>query len=214
MWAGSLVRVAVAGLLSTVIVQYPAAADILTDGQRLIRSAYFSTACRQAAEELGIHSSDPRAITSAFARELSTWSPDVKAEAGVSRMGTLLAEDCTSATALLINVLRSNGIEAELAIFYTLRATSSRPESAALFDGVLVYVPAFDRFIDPLRPEESLKRLGDSGRLARLGTSRLHIRGPSLVRRADDPCASTCMMVISNIATRSERVRTETIRPH
>jgi hypothetical protein len=84
---------------------------------RLIQAAYFSDACRHEAAALAIAATaDADALFAAFARQLATVSrahqPDV------------LGEECKAPLVLLINLLRSNGIDAALA-FISMRRTDA-----------------------------------------------------------------------------------------
>jgi hypothetical protein len=173
----------------------PGLAATIVDIQ-LIRAAFFSDTCRQQAEALGItRTSDANALLAAFAglRRQPANSPAVEGK----------RDDCSVPAVLLINLLRGNGIDAEL--------VSATMAPADPIDRVLVYVPALDRYFDPALPleEQSLVDL-----LVRERAERKHILGPSLAGSARDACPSTCLHVYTAAANAMPRVRvkTETIR--
>ena len=175
----------------------PGLAATIVDTQ-LIRAAFFSDVCRQQAEALGIkRTSDANALLTAFAglRRQPANSPAAEGK----------RDDCSVPAVLLINLLRGNGIDAEL--------VSATTAPADPVDRVLVYVPALDRYFDPALPleEQSLVDL-----LVRERAERKHILGPSLAGSARDACPTTCMHVytVPDNATPRVPVKTETIRVH
>jgi hypothetical protein len=107
----------------------------------------------------------------------------------------------------LINLLRLNGIDAEL----VSATVTNESVPADPIERVLVYVPALDRYFDPALPleEQSLVDL-----LVRERAERIHLLGPSLAGNVRDACPSTCMHVYTAAANAMPRVRvkTETIR--
>ena len=168
---------------------------------QLIGAAFFSDACRQQAEALGIaRTPDANALVAAFAG-LKRRPANSRAAERQQR------DDCTVPAVELINLLRLNGIDAEL-VSATM-ANESVP--ADPIDRVLVYLPALDRYFDPALPleEQSLVDL-----LVRERAERKHILGPSLAGSGRDACPSTCMHVYTAAgnATPPVRVKTETIR--
>src|SRR6266481_4342162 len=178
----------------------PGLAATIVDIQ-LIRAAFFSDACRQQAEALGIaRASDANALLAAFAG-LKPRPANSRAAEGQQR------DDCTVSTVALINLLRLNGIDAEL-VSATMAKEAAPADQA---ERVLVYVPGLDRYFDPALPleEQSLVDL-----LVRERAERKHILGPSLAGRGSDACPSTCMHVYTAAgnATPPVRVKTETIR--
>jgi hypothetical protein len=172
-----------------------------TVDMQLIRAAFFSDACRQQAEALGItRTSDASALVAAFAG-LKRQPANSRAAVGQQR------DDCTVPAVALINLLRLNGIDAEL-----VSATMAKEAAPAdQVERVLVYVPALDRYFDPALPleEQSLADL-----LVRERAERKHILGPSLAGSGREACPSTCMHVYTAAgnATPPVRVKTETIR--
>jgi hypothetical protein len=172
-----------------------------TVDMQLIRAAFFSDACRQQAEALGItRTSDASALVAAFAG-LKRQPANSRAAVGQQR------DDCTVPAVALINLLRLNGIDAEL-----VSATMAKEAAPAdQVERVLVYVPALDRYFDPALPleEQSLADL-----LVRERAERKHVLGPSLAGSGREACPSTCMHVYTAAgnATPPVRVKTETIR--
>ena len=172
-----------------------------TVDMQLIRAAFFSDACRQQAEALGItRTSDASALVAAFAG-LKRQPANSRAAVGQQR------DDCTVPAVALINLLRLNGIDAEL-----VSATMAKEAAPAdQVERILVYVPALDRYFDPGLPleEQSLADL-----LVRERAERKHILGPSLAGSGREACPSTCMHVYTAAgdATPRVRVKTETIR--
>jgi hypothetical protein len=173
-----------------------------TVDMQLIRAAFFSDACRQQAEALGIaRTSDANALLAAFAR-----LPRPRANAPAA---DAQRDDCSVPVVLLISLLRNNGIDAELVSAAMIE--NGAPVPADPIDRVLVYVPALDRYFDPALPleEQSLVDL-----LVRERAERRHILGPSLPGSARDACPSTCMQIYTAAANAmpSVRVKTEAIR--
>ena len=177
----------------------PGRAATVVDMQ-LIRAAFFSDACRQHAEALGIaRTSDANALLAAFAGLQRR--PASSPTAGAQR------DDCSVPAVAVINLLRLNGIDAEL-----VSATMAKEAAPAdQVERVLVYVPTLARYFDPALPleEQSLVDL-----LVRERAERKHVLGPALGADARDACPSTCMHVYTAAgnATPPVRVKTETIR--
>jgi len=167
---------------------------------QLIGAAFFSDACRQQAEALGVtRTSDANALLAAFARLRRP--ANSRAAEGQQR------DDCAVPAVALIHLLRLNGIDAEL-VSATMAKEAAPADQA---ERVLVYVPGLDRYFDPALPleEQSLVDL-----LVRERAERKHILGPSLAGSGRDACPSTCMHVYTAAgnATPPVRVKTETIR--
>ena len=166
---------------------------------QLIRAAFFSDACRQHAEALGIaRTSDANALLAAFAGLQRR--PASSPTAGAQR------DDRSVPAVAVINLLRLNGIDAEL-----VSATMAKEAAPAdQVERVLVYVPTLARYFDPALPLEE-QSLVD---LVRERAERKHVLGPTLGADARDPCPSTCMHVYTAAgnATPPVRVKTETIR--
>jgi hypothetical protein len=164
---------------------------------QLIRATFFSDACRQQAEALGIaRTSDANALLAAFARLRPANPP-----AGSGR------DDCGVPAVAVINLLRLNGIDAEL-----VSATMAKEAAPAdQVERVLVYVPTLARYFDPALP---LEEQGLVDLLVRERAERKHVLGPALGADARDACPSTCMHVYTAAgnATPPVRVKTETIR--
>lgn len=138
----------------------------------LTRSAFFSDPCRQEAAALGIPPGlDADALFAAFTRRPKASSVEPQTSA------------CASPETLLINLFRSNGIEAELALVG--HPTSSSPTPARR---MLVYVPSLDRYVDATGAKPSIP---DRAAIARV--DRVHFAGPTLDPKARDRCVSVCM---------------------
>ena len=171
--------------------------------KRLMQSAYFSDACRQEAEALGIaRESDAVELFAAFAtlgRPIAFGADRPNAE----------RDDCKAPVVLLVNLLRLNGIDAEIVLASISRASAANGAPPDKIDRVLVYVPGRDRYFDPAAP------LGKQAVLDQIiaeKATRSHLVGPSLAGDAHDACRNTCMHVYSPRSEPSVRVRTETVR--
>jgi hypothetical protein len=176
---------------------------------RLIQSAYFSAACRNEAEALGIApTSDANELLTAFA----TVARHVASGAGRADMKNLDMEnsDCRVPVVLLINLLRLNRVDAELAFVSMSRASEADSASPGKIDRIVVFVPGLNRYVDPALP------MGKQAVLDRIiveQAMRVHLLGPSLAGDANGGCPNTCMHVHSPRSQSSVRVRTEAIRP-
>jgi hypothetical protein len=174
--------------------------------KRLIQAAYFSDACRGEAEALGVvATTDANALVTAFVagRGLVRAAPTTDAR----------RNDCREPVISLINLLRLNGISAELAFASNELMNTATVDGAPLgkSDRLLAYVPSLDRYLDPTVPR------GEQAALDRIiaeRATRTHILGPSLAGDARGGCPSTCMNVYSPRSQSSVRVRTEAIRVH
>jgi hypothetical protein len=173
--------------------------------QQLIRVAYFSDACRQAAEALGIaRTSDPNTLFAALAG-LGRRHPAPGADRPHAQR-----DDCAMPVVLSINVLRLNGVDAELVL------ASMTPSGAAadgapsdVIDRILIYVAALDRYFDPAAP---LAKQAVLDQIIRETAQRVHLLGPSLAGDARDACLDSCMHVYPPRRGPTVRVKTEVIR--
>lgn len=168
------------------------------DMKRLMQSAYFSAACRQAAEALGItRTADANALFAAFAplgRPIASGADRPDAE----------RDDCKAPVVLLVNLLRLNGIDAEIVLASISPASAANGAPPDKIDRVLVYVPGRDRYFDPAAP------LGKQAVLDQIiaeKATRSHLVGPSLAGDAHDACRNTCMHVYSPHSGSSVRAR-------
>ena len=170
-----------------------------TVGDRLVRAAFFSDACRQEGEALAVaRSSDANALVAAFG--------GLRRQRASASGADAVHEDCRVPAIVLINLLRLNGIDAELVSAATVKATTPADQT----ERVLVYVPALGRYVDPALPleEQSLVDL-----LVREQTQRTHLLGPSLGAHPGDACPDTCMHVYTaGNEIPPVRVKTEVIR--
>ncbi len=181
----------------------------------LVSAAYFSAACRHEAERLGIaRSADPQFLVAAFAQSLTADAPDARAE---RRAGSFDARSrsvgCDLPAVALINLLELNGIAAELALVSMPRAEpASGPAFSDRVDGVVVYVPALGRYVDPAATDSRANATFD--RVLAETAVRTHLIGPAPgADPAVDGCGGICMRVYS--ARRNSyvvRVQTEAIR--
>jgi hypothetical protein len=170
-----------------------------TVADRLVRAAFFSDACRQEGEALAVaRSSDANALVAAFA--------GLRRQRASASGADAVHEDCRVPAIVLINLLRLNGVEADLVFAKTVKGETRADQT----ERVLVYVPTLDRYVDPALPpeEQSLVDL-----LVRERAERTHLLGPSLGGNARDPCPDTCMHVYTaGNAMPPVRVKTEVIR--
>jgi hypothetical protein len=182
-------------------------ADTMAGGdrmKRLVQAAYFSAACRNEAEALGIvGTTDANALVTAF---VAVWGL-----VGVAPKTDVGHDDCGEPVVLLINLLRLNGVDAELAFVPNELTNAASVDGAPIgkADRPLVYVPSLDRYFDPVVP------LGEQAALHRITAEkamRTHILGPSLAGDSRGGCRSTCMNVYFRRNESSVRVRTEEIR--
>jgi hypothetical protein len=198
------VSAAAAALCVVAIVDMQAATGAGRDPMaRLIQSAYFSDACRQEAEALGIPpTSDANELLTAFA----TVARHVASGAGRLDMEN---SDCRVPVVLLINLLRLNRVDAELAFVSMSRASAADSASPDQIDRILVFVPGLNRYVDPAMP------MGKQAVLDRIvveNATRAHLLGPSLAGAGHGVCPNTCIHVHSPGSQSSVRVRTEVIR--
>jgi hypothetical protein len=159
------------------------------------RAAFFSDLCRQQAAALGLaRTSDPDVLLAAF----ETYFAGAPARSSATPIGA----DCLAPGILLINLLRLNGLDAELVL------ASTQPTSEVL--QVLVYVVALKRYLDPSLPRSEQS---DLDRLARETMRRVHFRRPLAGGNTRDPCFDDCMVVYAPGAGLSSiSVKTQTIR--
>jgi hypothetical protein len=176
----------------------------------LVSASYFSETCRHEAGLLGIeHTADARFLVAAFAQSMAAGAPDARAERRAdlldARSGSV---SCDLPAVALINLLRLNGVAAELVLASPTAnsAFTDRP------DGVLVYVPAFDRYVDPAATD--MRENATFDRNIRETAVRAHLIGPAPdADPALDRCGGICM---SEYWPRHDpyrvRVKTEAIR--
>ena len=171
---------------------------------RLVRAAFFSDECRMEAAALGIaQTTDANALLASFA----AFQLNLPPPAASHPMDTLSA-DCRAPAILLVNLLRHNGFEAELALASMQPANAV--DDAGEIDRILVYVTALDRYFDPAAPPGAQSAVDQ---IVRERASRVHLAGPSLAGDARDFCSQSC---IRHYTSRTEpppaAVKTETIR--
>jgi hypothetical protein len=111
----------------------------------LLSATYFSQPCRQEAEMLDIaRTTDARFLVAAFAQSMAAGASDARAERRAGSFdGRSGNPSCGLPVVALTNLLRLNGIAAELVV-----VQKARSDSPAAFpdgvDAVLVYVPVLD----------------------------------------------------------------------
>jgi len=174
--------------------------------KRLVQSAYFSGVCRQATDALGIApASEASALLAAFAAIRGQRAIGFDVE-----WSDVQHDDRAAPVVLLINLLRRNGLDAEL-VFASMAPNGAAADGvpADKIDRVLVYVPAVDRYVDPAAPAGKQAVLDA---IIREGARRMHLLGPSLVSHAGGACVDTCVHVYSPGASSSVRVKTEVVR--
>jgi hypothetical protein len=163
----------------------------------LVSAAYFSEPCRHEAELLGIaRTTDARFLVAAFAESAAVGTPDARAE---RRAGSFDARSgnpsCGLPAVALMNLLRLNGISAELVLVQQASSASSAAFSDKI-DGVLVYVPVLGRYVDAAATD-----LQDNATLDRTikgSTVRTHLTGPARnTDLASAVCRDVCMSVYS-----------------
>jgi hypothetical protein len=191
------------GFLLALIFDAPAA---IAAEDRLVRAAFFSDECRMEADALGImQTSDANALLAAFA----TFRRNLPAPAASNPMN-MLSGDCRMPVIMLVNLLRLNGIEAELVFASMQPADAVDGALSGEIDRILVYVTVLDRYFDPAVP---LGGQSDLDRVIRERANRAHLAGPSLAGDAGGACRYSCMRVYtSRTEPPSIRVKTETIR--
>jgi hypothetical protein len=161
----------------------------------LVSAAYFSEPCQHEAELLGIaRTTDARYLVAAFAQSAAAGTPDARAERrGGSFDSRLGSPGCDLPVVALINLLRLNGIAAELVLVQQVNLASF-PTFSDKVDGVLVYVPVLDRYFDPAATE-----LQDNGTLDRSikgSAVRTHLVGPApRSDLASAACRDICLSV-------------------
>jgi transglutaminase-like putative cysteine protease len=107
------------------------ATGVGSDPEARLRAAYdlVVSETRYVGLEFGIHGYKPYPVGEVLARGFG---------------------DCKDKAALLVALLRELGVDAQLVLLRTRRLgqIGSTPASLAVFDHAIVYVPAFDRFLD------------------------------------------------------------------
>jgi hypothetical protein len=162
---------------------------------RLTQSTYFSAACRNEA--------DANELLTAFARVAR------HVASGAGRMD-MENSDCRVPVVLLINLLRLNRVDAELAFVSMSQSWAADSASLGKIDRILVFVPGLNRYVDPAMP---MGKQAVFDQIVVEKATRAHLLGPSLAGSAHGVCPDTCMHVYSPGSQSSVRVRTEVIRP-
>jgi len=172
--------------------------------KRLIQATYFSDTCRQEAAAIGIpRMADAGALVATFMAFEQRGSMARAAARPDARL-----DDCRAPVILLTNLLRLNGLDAELAFISMMPPDSPAAGGAPdKIDRVLVYVPALDRYVDLVAPPGKQIVLD---RIIREKATRSHFVGPSLANDARGACHDTCLYVYPPQG--ASTVKTEAIR--
>ena len=202
---------AAAALCVVAIADMPAATAAGRDATaRLTQSAYFSDACRQEAQALGVAStSDANELLTAFAavarqrRRRRRPGRHEKCRPGLQRLqGAGGAVDQSAAAqwrrcraCIHFDVARFGEIDGA---------------SLGKIDRIVVFVPGLDRYVDPAMPMDKQAVLD---RIIVERATRAHLLGPPLAGAAHGGCPDTCMLVLPPRSQSAVRVKTETIRP-
>jgi hypothetical protein len=161
----------------------------------VLSAAYFSETCRHQAELLGIaRTTDARFLVSAFAQSAAAGPPDARAERRAGSFDVRSGSSgCDQPAAALISLLRLNGVAAELVLVSLQQASSaSGPVFSDRVDGVLVYVPALARYVDPAGTDPRRSAMFD--RIIKGTAARTHLIGPApYADPASDPCGNICI---------------------
>lgn len=169
--------------------------------KRLIHAAYFSDSCRQQAEALGITgTSDANALFAAFVR----FARPVDTRSGVP---DAQRDECGAPAVLLINVLRRNGVNAEI-VFASMSSASAADAAFAKIDRVLVFVPELDRY---LNPSASVVKQTVLNQIIRETARRVHVLGP-IAGDGQGACSNICIRDYSPSGETTIRIKTEVIR--
>ena len=163
--------------------------------KRLIQATYFSGTCRQEAAAIGIpRMADAGALVATFM--------------AFEQRDSMARCRPPGSVILLTNLLRLNGLDAELAFISMMPPDSPAAGRAPdKIDRVLVYVPALARYVDLVAPPGKQIVLD---RIIREKATRSHFVGPSLANDARGACHDTCLYVYPPQG--ASTVKTETIR--
>jgi hypothetical protein len=177
---GHLARVALlAGVVLGVGLR-AATADGWDRFKQVARAAYFSEECRHAAATLAI---PPETAAAALVALFQRRMADGHALPDAARR----EQPCASPPVLLINLLRSRGVDAVLTL-----VAAEAGSAAKVIDRLVVYVPVLDRHLDPtvIADGEALDRT------VRARPRRMYFHGPSLPG-SRDRCADLCLRVVA-----------------
>jgi hypothetical protein len=171
----------------------------------LVNGAFFSEACRQRAAAIGLSETTNVDVVlsavAAFGRRLKR--PGV--------LEVVLDDACEVPAILLVNLLRSNGVDAEVILVAGRPRDPSDGSSEKLVEHIYVYVPKYDRYLDP---EISIGKQRAVDAILREEMVRSHFQGPSIGNDSGNTCSNVCLMVLgaSPPLTAERRVKTERIR--
>jgi hypothetical protein len=191
----------------------PSPTDAWADAAHLFAAAYHSDQCRREADALNLAPhADARILIAEFARHLAAAPADARAEWRVGSVDPSAPSlDCARPAIILINLLRQSGLDAELVLVASPVFSAMDESSVAKgFNGMIVYVPALDRYVDPTAIPTKERDAFD--RAIRARTTRVHFYGPPVSPAALERCADICMRVVtSHPSADTVRVKTEVI---
>jgi len=188
--------------------------------ERLMTSAFLSEACRRDARALAIPATtDALLLLSAFGRQIAAAPPDARAEWNVAGDAVRAAGDaCALPVVSLINLLRLNGLDADLVLvdFPGRKSadksadTDAAPEvTPARRITVAVYLPALDRYVDPAAAAPGDGIAFDRG--ARATAARLHVEAATVAGGRPGGCREICLRVVGPDNPAAVRVKTQVI---
>jgi hypothetical protein len=168
-----------------------------------VSGAFFSEACRQRAAEIGLSGTTNVDVTlaavAAFGRRLK--------RPGIPEV--VLDDACEVPAVLLVNLLRSNGVDADVVLVARRPRAPSDGLSGKLVERIYVYVPKYDRYLDP---EISIGKQRAVDAILREEMVRSHFQGPSIGDDSGNTCSDACLMVLGASPAAARRVKTERIR--
>jgi hypothetical protein len=168
----------------------------------LVNGAFFSEACRQRAAGIGLSETTNVDVVlsaiAAFGRRLKPGVPEV-----------MLDDACEVPAILLVNLLRSNGVDAEIVLVARRPRDPSDGSSEKLVQRIYVYIPKYDRYLDP---EISIGKQRAVDAILREEMVRSHFQGPSIGDDSGNTCADVCLMVLGASPMAARRAKTERIR--
>jgi hypothetical protein len=188
--------------------------------ERLMTSAFLSDACRRDAGALAIPATtDAPLLLAAFARQIAAAPPDARAEWTVAGDAVRATGDaCALPVVALINLLRLNGVDADLVLvdFPGGKSTNTSTDTNAAPDvaparriAVAVYLPALDRYVDPAAAAP-----GDGiafDRAARATAARLHVEAATVAGGRPGGCREICLRLMGPDDPDAVRVKTQVI---
>jgi len=174
--------------------------------KRLVNGAFFSQTCRQRAAEIGF--SDTTNVDAAL-EAVAAFGRRPK-RPGVPE--AMLDDACEIPAILLINLLRLNGVDADLVEATRRPRPDSDDKTPSSIQGMYVYVPKYDRYLDP---EISIGKQGALDSILHEEMVRSHLQGPTIGDDSGNTCSELCLTVRGASGPppmAARRVKTERIR--